>query len=86
MEELLKGNNILLSKKYSIGSVYLIELSEGMLVVIAIDNKNLPLCSRSFFYNENKKEILKEGRKYFRQIQECLRMKKIELIEELDLF
>lgn len=87
MEELLKNSKILQEKKFSIGSVFLIEVNTGVLAVVAVDNNYTSLCSRGFFYSEyNKKETLKESKRYFKQIQDCLRIKDLKKLEELDLF
>lgn len=86
LEDLIANNKILLSKKYTAGSVYMLEMPNNMLAVVAVGKDNLNLCSKSFFYTDKtKKETLKSSRKYFKQIQECLYQKKLEMLEELDL-
>lgn len=87
MEELLKNSKILKVKKFSIGSAFLIEINIGVLAVVAVDNNYNSLCSRGFCYSEcNKKETLKESKEYFKQVQDCLRVKNLKKLEELDLF
>ena len=72
---------------FSIGSVFLIEVNTGVLAVVAVDNNYASLCSRGFCYSEcNKKETLKESKEYFKQVQDCLRVKNLKKLEELDLF
>ena len=56
MEELLKNSKILQEKKFSIGSVFLIEVNTGVLAVVAVDNNYASLCSRGFFYSEYNKK------------------------------
>lgn len=85
MDDIILGNKILLSKKYSVGTVYMLEMPGDMITVIAFDKNNNSLCAQGFFYTETlKKEVFKNARKYFKKVQECLIQKKLEMIEELD--
>ena len=85
MEDIILGNKILLSKKYTVGTVYMLEMPGDMVTVIAFDKNNNSLCAQGFFYTEKlKKEVMKSARHYFRRIQECLFQRKLDLIEELD--
>ena len=85
MDDIILGNKILLSKKYSTGTVYMLEMPCDMITVIAFDKNNISLCAQGFFYTESsKKEIFKKAKQYFKKIQECLFQKKLEMIEELD--
>lgn len=87
MEESILDNEIIKSKKYSVGSVYLLRMNENMVAIAAFNKEKEIICSRSFFHNEkSKKQILKEANQYFKQVQECLYQKKIEMLDELDLF
>ena len=85
MDDIILGNKILLSKNYSVGTVYMLEMPGDMLTVIAFDKNNNSLCAQCFFYTETlKKEVFKKAKKYFKKIRECLIQKKLEMIEELD--
>jgi len=85
LKNIVLENNIILSKTYSVGSVYLLEMTEEMLAIIAYDKNDNPLYSQGFFYNENtKKKVMKTAKSYFKKIQDCLYQKKIELIEEIE--
>ena len=87
MEDSILENEIIKVKKYSVGTVYMLNMHNDMIAVIAFDKNKNSICSRSFFHNEkNKKEIMKEAREYFRKVQECLYQKKLNMLEELDLF
>lgn len=85
-EDFLAGNDILLSKKYTAGTVYMLKMQGvDIVTVIAFGKDKVPLCARSFCYTESlKKEIMKQSRHYFKQVQECLYQRKLEQIEELD--
>ena len=84
-EDFLTGNKVLLSKRYTSGTVYMVENPNDMFTVIAFDKSKVPLCARTFVFTENlKKEVVKASRRYFKQVQECLYQKKLEMIEELD--
>lgn len=85
MEDIILGNKILLSKKYSVGTVYMLEMPGNMLTVIAFDKDKNSLCAQGFFYTEKlKKSVVKSARQYFKKVQECLYQKKLEMIKELD--
>ena len=85
MDDIILGNKILLSKNYSVGTVYMLEMPGGMLTVIDFNKNNNSLCAQCFFYTESlKKEVFKKAKKYFKKVQECLFQKKLEMIEELD--
>ena len=84
MDDIILGKKILLSKNYSVGTVYMLEMPGDMLTVIAFDKNNNSLCAQCFFYTESlKKEVFKNAKKYFKKVQECLFQKKLEMIEEL---
>ena len=69
MDDIILGNKILLSKNYSVGTVYMLEMPGDMLTVIAFDKNNNPLCAQCFFYTESlKKEVFKKAKKYFKKI------------------
>ena len=87
MEESILDNEIIKSKKYNVGSVHLLKMNESMVAVVAFNKEKEIICSRSFFHNEKtKKQILKEANQYFKQIQECLYQKKLEMLDKLELF
>ena len=70
MDDIILGNKILLSKNYSVGTVYMLEMPGDMLTVIAFDKNNNSLCAQCFFYTEAlKKEIFKISKKYFKKVQ-----------------
>lgn len=84
MDSILE-NDILLSKKYKVGSVYMIGLPGDMFAVVSANDKADVIYSRSFFYNEStKKKITLECKRCFRQICGYLAEKNIEAIEEMD--
>ena len=65
MDDIILGNKILLSKNYSIGTVYMLEMPGDMLTVIAFDKNNNSLCAQCFFYTESlKKEVFKKAKKF----------------------
>jgi hypothetical protein len=85
LDDIILGNKILLSKKYSVGTVYMLEMPGDMITVIAFDKNNNSLCAQGFFYTEKlKKSVLKNARQYFKKVQECLYQKKLDMIEGLD--
>lgn len=85
MDDIILGNKILLSKQYSAGTVYMLEMPGDMVTVIAFDKNDIPLCAQGFFYTEKlKKSVMKSAKKYFKKVQECLFQKNLEMIEKLD--
>ena len=70
MDDIILGNKILLSKNYSVGTIYMLEMPGDMLTVIAFDKNNNSLCAQCFFYTESlKKEVFKKAKKYFKKVQ-----------------
>ena len=55
MDDIILGNKILLSKKYSTGTVYMLEMPCDMITVIAFDKNDNSLCAQGFFYTESSK-------------------------------
>lgn len=83
-EEIIPGNKILLSKRYTTGSVFLLE-SPTRLLVVAFDNNHGIICSRCFFYTDPlKKQARFSAKKYFRSVQWHLMKRKLDTIEEID--
>lgn len=85
MEEgIIPGNKVLLSKRYTTGSVFLLE-SPAMLLVVAFGKNHGVICSRCFFYTDSlKKQVRFNARKYFRNVQRHLMKRKLDSIEEID--
>lgn len=77
MDDLVKGNRIIVQKKYKSSSVYMAEFPNNLYVVVATDNNGLPICSRTFPYTEQyQKEVKKTALNYFKLIKECIYQKK----------
>lgn len=84
-EDILTGNKILLSKKYNTGTVYMVETPNDMFTVVAFNKNKVPLCSRVFVFTEKlRKEVMKSSRTYYKQVRECLRQNRLDIIEDLD--
>ncbi len=82
-EDFLTGNKVLLSKKYSFGNIYMIEMPNNMIVVVAFKKDKIPLHSRTFLFTDKlKKDVLKDSKQYFKQLKEVLCQNKTE--EDLD--
>lgn len=86
LPELLAANRILVSKQYSAGSVYMIEMTTDMIVILVYSSlETEPIYSRVYFHTiANKKEVVSIARKQFNLLKEYLLQKKPELIVELD--
>ena len=83
-EDIIPGNKILLSKRYTAGSVFLLE-SPSKLLVVAFGKNHGIICSRCFFYtDELKKQVRFNARKHFRDVQRHLMRRTVESIEEID--
>lgn len=86
MHELFSQSKIVLSKKYSTGSIYVIEMIGDMFAVLGFSSEEEePIYSRAFFFNEKtKKNILKQARNCFKQVKECFFQNNLELLDTLD--
>ena len=87
MSDLIEAGKIIAFKHYKAGHVFLIEMSDNMIVVLCYENESdkEPIYSRAFLHGEkNKDDVLKQARLIFNQIKECLLKKKLQLIEELN--
>jgi hypothetical protein len=84
LEDILE-NDIIKWKQNSIGTVYLLRMTNELLAVIAYDNNKTILLSKSFTYfsEKNKKKVHKEARSYFNNVAEALRKKDLSLLENL---
>ena len=86
MHELISGNKIILSKKFSAGSSFIIEMPGNMYAVlgfVSVDEE--PIYSRVFLFSDkSKKEILKKAKKSYNDVKNCLNSKRLDLLETLD--
>lgn len=86
MHELISQNKIVLSKDFSVGSVFIIEMLSDMYAVLGFTSlEEEPVYSRAFFFNEkNKKNVLKKARECFYDVKQCFTEKKLEQLDSLD--
>ena len=86
LPELVASNKVIMSKYYSEGSAFIIELTPEMIAVLVYRSlSEEPVYSRAYFCSEsNKKEILLAAKRQYRYLKECLMQKKYELLEDLD--
>lgn len=86
LPELVHSSQIITSKHYSSGSVFLLRMTEMMLVVLCYTKLSQePIYSRVYFFSDsNECDVMKDAKKQFRIIKECLLQRKIDLIEDLD--
>lgn len=76
---------IITSKKYTIGTAYISDLTNNMWAVTVLDKDNIIISSRSFAFSEKtEKKVWDECRNYYKKVKECLAQKKIELIDNLE--
>lgn len=86
LPELVHSSHIITSKHYSSGSVFLLRMTENMFVVLCYTKLDQePIYSRSYFFDEeNRLNVLKDAKKQFKILKECLIQRKLDLIENLD--
>ena len=86
LPELVASNKVIMSKYYSEGSAFIIELTPEMVAVLVYRSlSEEPVYSRAYFCSEsNKKEILLAAKRQYNYLKECLMQKKYELLEDLD--
>ena len=86
LPELVASNKVIMSKHYSEGSAFIIELTPEMIAVLVYRSlSEEPVYSRAYFCSEpNKKETLLAAKRQYRYLKECLMQKKYELLEDLD--
>lgn len=86
MHELISQYKIILSKKFSIGSVYVIEMLNDMYVVLGFTSEEQePIYSRVFFFNQEiRKKILKQARSCFFDVRKCFFEKRLDKLDSLD--
>ena len=86
LPELVASNKVIMSKHYSEGSAFIIELTpETIAVLVYRSLSEAPVYSRAYFCSgSNKKEILLAAKRQYRYLKECLMQKKYELLEDLD--
>ena len=75
-----------MSKYYSEGSAFIIELTPEMVAVLVYRNlSEEPVYSRAYFCDEStKKSVLLTAKRQYKYLKECLMQKKYELLEDLD--
>ena len=85
LPEPVASGKVLLSKQYSGGSAFLVELAPGMIAVIAYRGSGDPAYSRAYVCSEsNKKEVLLDAKRQFKYVKECLMQRKYRLLEDLE--
>lgn len=81
---IIPGKKTLTGRQYSIGVCGIVELTDTMYAVVALDINKQIIFSRNFMYTQDcKKEILKDCRKTYNNVKDILAKKQLNLLEDL---